>query len=487
MANSNGLITAPIGLGGDIYPVLGLASNGTYDVFTACGNTHGKINKMAKYKPYKFGGPGELTDGERIGNNYGMEPKAVDFSMDAWGQWKPPVAGEDWGRMTDFEGYYHQAGIHVLGVKMSSEADGKPVLWNPNATSTNRVSYYTASVRFAPALHQLLLSDFRYNNIDLANMRLTLWIGGSPSAGSFSTKWAAQSAEKLGEWVQAHPNGGVWSVSMRTTDLRSGSAGSKGDLLAAITSAGGNSLVMVGLAPEYSGFSAVKADPATPIVVDNTYNYLVSVYMYPEQDWLEYRQWERYSNPGYAFVGEHVGVFGAIRMFITLTGKITDADGYEQWVTMPASSAKKISDYTVRMGFADTIITHYPTNTPDLMKLPSGSKVKLTAHITLCERDMRETVVERKSIKSGYVEVDSSKVITFTPEAFTGSGEDKKYIDVTFSSPIGNRRIKLQYELDPQDAVIPDLAGNASTNAWIEPAGEYNGLSTAVQTIEPQS
>lgn len=55
MGHSNGKITAPINLAGDVYATLGIGSvNGAYDLGYACANTHGKINPWARYKPVRY-------------------------------------------------------------------------------------------------------------------------------------------------------------------------------------------------------------------------------------------------------------------------------------------------------------------------------------------------------------------------------------------------------------------------------------------------
>ncbi len=52
MSNSYGVIKAPVDLRRDIYSVLGLSPyQGGYSLVYAAGNTHGKINKWAKFKP----------------------------------------------------------------------------------------------------------------------------------------------------------------------------------------------------------------------------------------------------------------------------------------------------------------------------------------------------------------------------------------------------------------------------------------------------
>ena len=116
--NSNGKITAPVSLHADVYPVLGITKSGTYyDTGYACGNSHGKINKLSARKPYRTGGPEGLTDAQIQQMAYGMSP--VGFQMASirgsegstasllWGQWQPPRPGTDWCRILDFEGYDH--------------------------------------------------------------------------------------------------------------------------------------------------------------------------------------------------------------------------------------------------------------------------------------------------------------------------------------------------------------------------------------------
>ena len=54
MSHSNGKITAPINLDGDVFATLGIGSvGGDYDLGYACANTHGKINPWARYKPVR--------------------------------------------------------------------------------------------------------------------------------------------------------------------------------------------------------------------------------------------------------------------------------------------------------------------------------------------------------------------------------------------------------------------------------------------------
>lgn len=122
MGNSNGKISAPISLHADVYAVLGLTKTGTYyDTGWVCGNSHGRINKWSKKKPIRYAQPGELTDAQFKGTTadnvqgiyYGLK---VASQAGLLGQlhsvnwdYLPPRPGTDWCRLTDFNGYDHNA------------------------------------------------------------------------------------------------------------------------------------------------------------------------------------------------------------------------------------------------------------------------------------------------------------------------------------------------------------------------------------------
>lgn len=115
MSNQNGIITAPVSLHADVYPVLGLAKTGTfYDLATVCANAHGRINKWSKRKPVRYNSPAELTEEQFRDALYGMN---ITYSSDLdtvinaakKGDWDylPPRPGTDWSRLTDFINYNH--------------------------------------------------------------------------------------------------------------------------------------------------------------------------------------------------------------------------------------------------------------------------------------------------------------------------------------------------------------------------------------------
>lgn len=125
MGNSNGKITAPISLHGDVYPVLGIAPSGAmYDVAEAC--TSGKIKGGQRNKPTQGGTQGLVlastsADPSPSDMLWSIKPTYVCASnligyfvryyATNSNNWKyyPPVEGTDWMRLLDFENYNHNA------------------------------------------------------------------------------------------------------------------------------------------------------------------------------------------------------------------------------------------------------------------------------------------------------------------------------------------------------------------------------------------
>lgn len=127
MGHSNNKITAPVSLHADVYQVLGLSKTGTYyDLGYACGNSHGKINPWARYKPVMYDGLN--TDGKewwkaRNGDcgitikrlsTYQDSVNYANGGMNGW-VYSPPNGGNNPYRLTDFVGYYHDAEFPVKG------------------------------------------------------------------------------------------------------------------------------------------------------------------------------------------------------------------------------------------------------------------------------------------------------------------------------------------------------------------------------------
>lgn len=115
-------LVAPIGLQ-EVYSLLGVSKTGTYyDTGWVCGNSHGKINPWAKYKPTIYGSPdGGSNWWKATSGNCGLAPYLVSAlsnlpdayeehpdSMHGW-VYQSPVPGRNWCRLADFDGYNHNA------------------------------------------------------------------------------------------------------------------------------------------------------------------------------------------------------------------------------------------------------------------------------------------------------------------------------------------------------------------------------------------
>ena len=108
MSNSNGKITAPIGLQ-EVYSLLGVAKQGTYyDVGYICSNAHGKINMWARNKPMRVDTPMEITDVQKHAAAFGLNAVFSSSQNPVW-KYLPPRVGNDWSRLTDFVGYNHSS------------------------------------------------------------------------------------------------------------------------------------------------------------------------------------------------------------------------------------------------------------------------------------------------------------------------------------------------------------------------------------------
>lgn len=112
MGVSNGIITAPINAA-DPYTCMGVAATADgYELRYICQNSHGKINKWARSKPYNIVQLTELTDAQKKGVLFGLTPPLY-----ANGNWltavnreytyNPPTTGDK--RLTDFIEYSHNA------------------------------------------------------------------------------------------------------------------------------------------------------------------------------------------------------------------------------------------------------------------------------------------------------------------------------------------------------------------------------------------
>ncbi len=121
MSYNGNTINAPINLQQDVYKCLGLAAqNGAFSVAYACENSHGKINKWAKYKPERHNSFVPITLTMRKGNNFGLAPSMTYTTKTAFinavkngtfsGGWvyNAPTS-TNYKRLSDFDGYNHNA------------------------------------------------------------------------------------------------------------------------------------------------------------------------------------------------------------------------------------------------------------------------------------------------------------------------------------------------------------------------------------------
>ena len=137
MGVSNGIVTTPINPQ-EVYILRGVAKyNGWWDNEYISANMHKKTNKWSKKKPIQYNSVGEIsfnTDLTRTaGLVWGMKPPKMktgqiyfntmcfdilsgNSSYPNW-EYNPPVPGRDWCRLTDFNGYNHNAGeVFTTGI-----------------------------------------------------------------------------------------------------------------------------------------------------------------------------------------------------------------------------------------------------------------------------------------------------------------------------------------------------------------------------------
>ena len=194
MSVSNGLVSAPITIA-EMYSLLGLGtaqSNGAHDLAYLCGNSHGKICKWSRCKPVRgtnpFGTdfdpgtgttPGNATDKTGIyagnrgqaagkpiywGMEYPMNTAEQNYCRKATGNliqlcydvvamsggnhsnfiYRPPVAGTDYSRLADFDGYRHN-NAQFLDAGVAGAAAGinaKPATMSVNRYDDVNVPFY---------------------------------------------------------------------------------------------------------------------------------------------------------------------------------------------------------------------------------------------------------------------------------------------------------------------------------------------------------
>ncbi len=219
-----------IDLAADVYKVLGVSPAQTGGAYCdlVCANKHGKINKYAKYKPYRIDTFQDPTEAQRKEINYGLTPKFVvipnsvtvggnysNYSVKPWGQWEPPKPGQDFHRPTDLDGYNKAAVAFVKGFKIYSSAGAdktKPILKSPGY---NVDSYLYAEVELEGSPNaEIRFEDITVDGECVGDLFLTMLILSADSGGAYA--FAAQSAEPI---RNAGPKA---YVEMKTSDIDSG-------------------------------------------------------------------------------------------------------------------------------------------------------------------------------------------------------------------------------------------------------------------------
>lgn len=179
MANSGNIITAPVRTVADVLSVLGIsASETTGKASYICGNTHGKINKWAKFKPvaYNSSAPDRSGDwwkgnAKNCGITYttfatiSAGITAIKNRTAVWG-YQPPTGGSSSPyRIGDFGGYDAEASAPMTNfsipiVYLNSSSD---VLHAVIAASMDD-GYCIKFRDFAEGIEQYYFSIIVYNS-----------------------------------------------------------------------------------------------------------------------------------------------------------------------------------------------------------------------------------------------------------------------------------------------------------------------------------
>lgn len=141
--NSNGVITAPVSISADVYPVLGIgAQGGFYDTGYACSNVHKRINMWSRYKPVRWNNrPGITTQNSQwwkaedgkcgiklptgIGTYKNIPSRMTADKMNGW-EYLAPTGGSFLYTLDFFENYKHNAlpAIYNFNVSKVVSTDG---------------------------------------------------------------------------------------------------------------------------------------------------------------------------------------------------------------------------------------------------------------------------------------------------------------------------------------------------------------------------
>lgn len=127
MGVSNGIVSAPINPQ-EVYNLLGVAKyNDWWDIGYLCSNKHGKINPCSKFKPVKYRNLDSIANywkatDEKCGFLFpSTTTKIMRQTDDGVWVYDPPTGGDASPfRLTDFEGYKHNAARKWLSISIPS-------------------------------------------------------------------------------------------------------------------------------------------------------------------------------------------------------------------------------------------------------------------------------------------------------------------------------------------------------------------------------
>lgn len=218
MSVENGTkITAPVNIQ-DVSRMLGEVA---LDVGALC--TSDKICKYSRFKPYAFGNMLPLTDAQRKSANYGMTPKFIkiitaptdDMGIAPWEQWIKP-SEDGWKRLSDFNGYTHNAKKSVTSVNIHSTAGEQyttPIYSDGTAREEGLIG--EVGIENVPGLR---FEDFTISNQNIGDMYLTIVLM-SQDAGGVGI-WVAQSDMPMREYANETARVYMWTTRINRDALR---------------------------------------------------------------------------------------------------------------------------------------------------------------------------------------------------------------------------------------------------------------------------
>ena len=201
---------------------IGAATN---DVGRLC--THPNVNKWSRWKPISLAKITGITESDLSSVNFGFTPKSFyvseipsnkqnETSLFVWGDYEKPTGGATSPyRLGDFRNYNHQALSPFVGLELKNSNNyQKPV--SGNYTYPQYIPTYRCRLIFEPNA-DIRLHEFHVDTLNLADLKLTLIIGGNFNGLSAPEFLYAQSSKTLGAAI----NDGNLSllVELNTFDL----------------------------------------------------------------------------------------------------------------------------------------------------------------------------------------------------------------------------------------------------------------------------